>query len=198
MSDRKKRLLKQHGSAYLKQACQMSLSESFAEKQNLHILLKSEFQAVLLLLRNGTNCWCSLWLHLLKLITKSQRKNFYVIFKVRNIRKNLLRRVKTNGGNLRISNRKWANTLNYNTDTFFNNETIIIIAVIIGLFLFLTLFINSYLPFKKERDYIKMEMHRSKGREYRYWKKRLRMLYVSKIPIVRSIVNGFKETHADR
>ena len=66
---------------------------------------------------------------------------------------------------------------------------IVIIAVIIGFFLLFAFFINLYLPFKEERDYIKMEMARSfEEEEYLYWKRKLKMLYIRKIPIVRSIV----------
>ena len=49
--------------------------------------------------------------------------------------------------------------MDYITDTLLNDEmTIIITGVIIGLFLFLAFLINFYIPFKEERDYIKMEM----------------------------------------
>ena len=55
--------------------------------------------------------------------------------------------------------------------------------------MFFAFFINSYLPFKKERNYIKMEIARAfEEEEYLYWKRKLKMLYISKIPIIRSIV----------
>lgn len=80
--------------------------------------------------------------------------------------------------------------VDYGTDTLLNDEMLIaIVVVIIGIWLFLVFFINSYLPFKEERNYIKMEMKRSvKEKEYRYWRRELKMLYISKIPIVRSMV----------
>lgn len=62
---------------------------------------------------------------------------------------------------------------------------IVIIIVIIILFFFVAFFINSYLPFMEERKYIKMEIGRTNGSEYRYWKKRLKNLYLSHIPIIR-------------
>ena len=79
--------------------------------------------------------------------------------------------------------------LDYTTDTLLNNEIVIVItAVIIGFFLILAFFVSLYLPFKEERDYIKMEMARSfDEEEYLYWKRKLKMLYISKIPIVSSI-----------
>ena len=43
-------------------------------------------------------------------------------------------------------------------------------------------------PFNETREFIKMEMNRASGRKYRYWKKELRNLYLSHIPIVRWFV----------
>ena len=81
--------------------------------------------------------------------------------------------------------------MNYNTDTTLNGETgfatFAIFTVLIILFIFIAFFINSYLPFKDERDYIKAEMERSfEEEEYLYWKRELKMLYIRKIPIIRS------------
>ena len=77
----------------------------------------------------------------------------------------------------------------YSTDPLLNDEMLIaIVAVIIGLFLFLAFLVKIFLPFKEQRDYIKMEMARSFGEEeYLYWKRELKMLYISNIPIIRSI-----------
>lgn len=76
--------------------------------------------------------------------------------------------------------------MDYSTDTLYNEEIlIVIIAVIIGTFLLLAFFINLYLPFKEERDYIKMEMERSyEEEEYRYWRRELKCLYLRSIPII--------------
>ena len=82
--------------------------------------------------------------------------------------------------------------MNYITDTLLTNEILIlilIITVIIGFHLFIKFYVNFYLPFIRERDYIKMEMIRSYDEEeYLHWKKRLKELYISRIPIIRSIV----------
>ncbi len=80
--------------------------------------------------------------------------------------------------------------MDYSTDTLLTDEfLILIIAMIIGSFVVITLFVNFFIPFKEERDYIKMEMERSfEKEEYLHWKRKLKMLYISKIPIVRSIV----------
>ena len=76
--------------------------------------------------------------------------------------------------------------MDYSTDTLYNEEIlIVIIAVIIGTFLFLAFFINLYLPFKEERDYIKMEMERSyEEDEYLYWRRELKYLYLRSIPLL--------------
>lgn len=80
--------------------------------------------------------------------------------------------------------------MNYITDTSTNGDTgFVIIAIFIVFLIFIAFFINSYLPFKEDMDYIKAEMARSHGKEeYLYWKRELKMLYMSKIPIVRSFV----------
>ena len=160
------------------------------ENKGLHILLRSVFQAALLLLKNGMNSWVSLWMHLRKKKTKLQRKNFWIICGARYIEKTQLWLKIKNGGNLRNNNRKWAKNLDYSTDTLLNDETgFVIIAVFIISFIFIAFFINFFIPFKEEKDYIKMEMERSfEEEEYLYWKRELKMLYISKIPIVRSII----------
>ncbi len=80
--------------------------------------------------------------------------------------------------------------MDYSTDTLLTDGfLLIIVAMIIGAFLVIALFVNFFIPFKEERDYIKMEMERSfEKEEYLYWKRELKMLYISKNPIVRSIV----------
>ncbi|MBQ4282660.1 MAG: hypothetical protein IJB96_01885 [Lachnospira sp.] len=74
----------------------------------------------------------------------------------------------------------------YSNDPLLNNEMLIsIIVVIIGFFLLVAFFVNIYLPFKEERDCIKMEIARSfDEEEYLYWKRELRRLYLSYIPLV--------------
>ncbi len=79
--------------------------------------------------------------------------------------------------------------MEYSADVLLNDDfVIVVIAMIVGLFVIIALFLNLYLPFKEEKDYIKMEMARSfDKKEYLYWKGQLKKLYISKIPIVRSI-----------
>ena len=77
-------------------------------------------------------------------------------------------------------------TVNYSTDTLLNDKFLMeIIVVVIGIFLIISLYVNFYIPFKKERDYIKMEMERSyKQDEYRHWQRKLKRLYLRSIPFI--------------
>lgn len=71
--------------------------------------------------------------------------------------------------------------------TYDNTEdTFLIFAfvVIIGFFIILAFYFNVIAPFTKAREYIKMEMQRSDGDEYYYWKSELKRLYISHIPII--------------
>ena len=76
--------------------------------------------------------------------------------------------------------------MDYSTDTLLNDEFILIIfAMIIGAFLIVALFVNFFIPFKEERDYIKMEMQRSyEEDEYRYWRRELKYIYLRSIPLI--------------
>lgn len=59
------------------------------------------------------------------------------------------------------------------------------LAMILGSFIVVALFVNFFIPFKEERDYIKMEMQRSyEEDEYRYWKRELKHLYLRSIPLI--------------
>ena len=61
----------------------------------------------------------------------------------------------------------------------------IFLAVLLLLPVLISFVINVLVPFKENRDLIKMEMNRTKGRKHRYWKRELKKLYISHIPIVR-------------
>ena len=76
--------------------------------------------------------------------------------------------------------------MDYSTDTLLNDEFLIFIAaMIIGLFIILAFFINFFLLFNEERNYIKMEMARSyEEEEYRYWRRELKYLYLRSIPLI--------------
>ena len=77
--------------------------------------------------------------------------------------------------------------MDYSTDTtLLEEEFLIFLAIlVIGFFVIFALIFNVIIPFKEERNYIKMEMERSyEEEEYLYWKRELRRLYISHIPII--------------
>ena len=45
-----------------------------------------------------------------------------------------------------------------------------------------------YIPFKEKRKYIKMEISRTKGERQCYWKRELKKLYISQIPIIGNLI----------
>ncbi len=50
-------------------------------------------------------------------------------------------------------------------------------------------YVNIVRPFLENRRYIKAEMHRAYNEsEYRYWKRELKKLYISQIPIFGKII----------
>ncbi len=76
--------------------------------------------------------------------------------------------------------------MNYNTDKILSDKTgFVIIAIVILFILFIAFFINIYIPFRKERMYIKIEMERSfSEEEYLFWKRELKSLYFRAIPLI--------------
>ena len=62
--------------------------------------------------------------------------------------------------------------------------TLSIFLIIILFFVVLAFYLNRVKPFVEKRRYYKMEMSRSDGREYRFWKRKLKKLYMRSIPII--------------
>ena len=63
----------------------------------------------------------------------------------------------------------------------------LIVVVVITLVLIGTIptFYKFYImPIKSRARYLKMEMKRSYGREYQYWKRKLKRHYVRSIPLI--------------
>lgn len=59
-------------------------------------------------------------------------------------------------------------------NTFF----IFMVIVIVVVFLLFSFYLNVFVPFMKERRYIKMEMQRSDDEEYKFWKNKLKKLFL--------------------
>jgi len=55
---------------------------------------------------------------------------------------------------------------------------VVILAAILGYI------VHIFIPFSKKHRYIKMEMNRTRGKEYRYWEKELKRCYIRLIPVV--------------
>ena len=75
-------------------------------------------------------------------------------------------------------------------------DTEIFLCCIIGfpilILCILVLYLNIIQPFVETRAYIKEEINRSDGREYYYWKRELRILYIEHIPILGWFIRRFK------
>ena len=67
-----------------------------------------------------------------------------------------------------------------------DNNTLLLIFFAIFLLLIsaIILYFKVIYPFLDERKYIKMELNRSSGEEYLYWKKQLKKLYLTQIPLI--------------
>ena len=70
-----------------------------------------------------------------------------------------------------------------NTESIVNVILILIFAIVVFL-LMAACMVNVVMPLIKDRRYIKMEMQRSEGEEYEYWKKELKKLYRYYIPLI--------------
>lgn len=60
----------------------------------------------------------------------------------------------------------------------------IVFITIMLFFIIVFLYLYFLAPFLEARKNIKIEMKRSYGKEYEYWKRELRRLYLESIPII--------------
>ena len=76
--------------------------------------------------------------------------------------------------------------MDYNTDVLLDVDPLFLIAAVMAIaFTISVLCVKVFIPFKKQRDYIKMEMKRSlEEQEYRYWRRELKKLYLQAIPLI--------------
>lgn len=67
------------------------------------------------------------------------------------------------------------------------NMAPLFLIILVCFFAVLALYFKVIKPFSQDRAYIKMEMNRAfDEKEYRYWKRQLKKLYISYIPFVGS------------
>ncbi len=77
----------------------------------------------------------------------------------------------------------------YTTTENHDEITLLFVLIcIVGLLIVIAFYINVLRPFLDDRRYIIMEMQRSDGGEYQYWKRELKLLYISHIPIIGRII----------
>ena len=68
-------------------------------------------------------------------------------------------------------------------------QSIILLVVMVVVYLLLLLVFKGILPYMKQRKYLKGELDRALSeREYKYWNKKLRRLYLDYIPILGKII----------
>ena len=60
----------------------------------------------------------------------------------------------------------------------------ICLVVLLAGILFVKFMANIYVPFIEERDFIRMEIMRSKGDARIHWQHELRRLYIAQIPLI--------------
>lgn len=68
------------------------------------------------------------------------------------------------------------------------NELVNLLAFIVGGILLLILFVGFVMwamEFRRELEYVKMEINRTEGEEKKYWKRRKREMWLSLLPFYR-------------
>ena len=86
-----------------------------------------------------------------------------------------------------------------------NNEAIpreviliLLITIFVVLFVVAAFIVNFWLPFIKQRNYIKMEIRRSDGEEKKYYERQLKLFYASHVPLVRRFIFKREEKRRNR
>lgn len=75
------------------------------------------------------------------------------------------------------------------------NTFLFIFLEFIVLLLTTAYYLRVIAPFIADRHYIKMEINRSVGGEYRYWKRELKKLYLCNIPILGWLFRWYYSKH---
>jgi len=76
------------------------------------------------------------------------------------------------------------------TNSAISNEIFFLVFLVFieVLFIFIAFIVKFWIPFIKERGYIKMEINRSSGGERKYWERELKIFYASHIPFLRYFI----------
>lgn len=75
---------------------------------------------------------------------------------------------------------------------------ILLITIFVVLFVVAAFVVNLWLPFIKQRNYIKMEINRSDGEEKKYYERQLKLFYASHVPLVRRFIFRREEKRRNR
>ena len=75
---------------------------------------------------------------------------------------------------------------------------ILLITIFVVLFVVAAFIVNFWLPFIKQRNYIKMEIRRSDGEEKKYYERQLKLFYASHVPLVRRFIFKREEKRRNR
>ncbi len=66
---------------------------------------------------------------------------------------------------------------------------LVFLLILIILYILLIFIFKGLIPYLKQRKYIKGEMERSfSEREYKYWKRKLKILYLDFIPFIGNVI----------
>lgn len=75
---------------------------------------------------------------------------------------------------------------------------ILLITIFVVLFVVAAFIVNFWIPFIKQRNYIKMEIRRSDGEEKKYYERQLKLFYASHVPLVRRFIFKREEKRRNR
>ncbi len=73
-----------------------------------------------------------------------------------------------------------------------SNSSVMVILIILLISIFIMVIYTGYIrPFSEKRKYIKMEMSRTRHDRHMMWKRELKKLYVSQIPILGKFLSRY-------
>lgn len=76
--------------------------------------------------------------------------------------------------------------------------TMFAVVIIVFLVVFCIYLVKTIIPFVDRCRYIKMEMNRSEGGEYLYWKKKLKRHYIRNIPFVGKLILKLRRRYKEK
>ena len=76
------------------------------------------------------------------------------------------------------------------TNQAISREAILVLLItsFVVVFVVAAFIVNFWIPFIRQRIYLKMEIRRSEGEERKYYERQLKLFYASHIPMVRRFI----------